>query len=255
MQKINDWIKKPVTIYVASLSLFIFCWWYASTRTIPTFIPSPAFTFQTLIELIETKVIFSAIGISFFRILTGWLIGGMAGIPIGILMGRIKTIRQFGTPYIEFFRFIPPIAFVTLFLIWFGSGERSKIMLIIYTTIFTVVLNVMAGSVSVREGVVGAARCLGASEFQLLFKVIIPSTVPYMITGLRIAMGNSFMTIVAAEMIAATSGIGFIIWTSRSYMLTEQIFVAIVVLGCMGFLTDRCLNLIMKKFFGKYMTD
>jgi NitT/TauT family transport system permease protein len=141
---------------------------------------------------------------------------------------------------------------VSLFLIWFGSGEASKIMLIIYTTVFIVVLNTMAGAVTVNEGAIRAARCLGATESQLLFRVVIPLTVPYMITGMRIAMGSSFMTIVAAEMIAANSGIGYIIWSSRNYMLTDQIFVAIVTLGLMGFISDRAVNWVAKRLLRKY---
>lgn len=248
-------MQNPIVIYGISLSLFIGGWWYASTKTMSLFIPSPFLTFNTFLELINTKVLFGAIGISYFRIFSGWLIGGFIGIPIGLLMGRIKVIKEFATPYIEFFRFIPPISFVTLFLIWFGAGERSKILLIVYTTIFIVVLNTMAGAASVREGLIRAARCLGTSEFRLLFRIIIPSTVPFIITGARIAMGSSFMTIVAAEMMAANSGIGYIIWSSRNYMLTEQIFVAIVTLGIMGFISDWILDLFSKRFLGKYRTE
>jgi len=244
--------RRSIVVYGISFTLFVIAWWYASTRTISAFVPSPLGTYKALIELIETDVLVGAIGISFWRIVSGWLIGGMLGIPIGVLMGRAQLVREFFTPYIEFFRFIPPIAFVSLFLIWFGSGETSKIMLIIYTTIFIVVLNTMAGAMSVKEGVIQAARSLGASETQLLFRVIVPSAVPFMVTGMRIAMGSSFMTIVAAEMIAANSGIGYIIWSSRNYMLTEQIFVAIVVLGLMGFLCDRTVQWMAQRLLKRY---
>lgn len=242
----------PAAIYALSFAVFLLLWWYASTRTIPIFLPSPAVTFRALIDLLDGQVLFGAIGVSFVRIVSGWLIGGLIGIPLGVLMGRVRLIKDFVTPYIEFFRFIPPIAFVSLFLIWFGSGETSKIMLIIYTTVFIVVLNTMAGAMAVNEGVVRAARCLGAGRAQLLFRVIIPATVPYMVTGMRIAMGSSFMTIVAAEMIAANSGIGYIIWSSRNYMLTDQIFVAIVTLGLMGFASDRIVHWVAKHFLRRY---
>lgn len=249
---IKGMAQKPSIIYALSFSLFLLAWWYTSSRTIPAFLPSPLVTFRALLELIDTKILFGAIGISFLRIVCGWLIGGLVGIPVGLLMGRVRFIKNFATPYIEFFRFIPPIAFVSLFLIWFGSGEASKIMLIIYTTVFIVVLNTMAGAVTVNEGAIRAARCLGATESQLFFRVVIPLTVPYMITGMRIAMGSSFMTIVAAEMIAANSGIGYIIWSSRNYMLTDQIFVAIVTLGLMGFISDRAVNWVAKRLLRKY---
>jgi NitT/TauT family transport system permease protein len=245
-------VHKTPAIYGLSFSLFLLGWWYASLKTIPAFVPSPSLTFQAFGELINTHVLSNAMGISFLRIGSGWLLGGLVGIPLGLLMGRVRIIREFATPYIEFFRFIPPIAFVSLFLIWFGSGETSRILLIVYSTIFIVVLNTMAGAMAVKDGVIRAARCLGTSEAQLLLRVIVPSTVPYMITGMRLAMGSSFMTIVSAEMISANSGIGYIIWSSRNYMLTDQIFVAIVVLGLMGFVADRSVNLTAKHLLRKY---
>ena len=248
--------RRTVLIYGLSVLLFVGGWWFASTRTIPAFLPSPLDTFKAFGDLIEQKILLQAVGISLLRIYSGWLLGaGLIGIPVGILMGRIRVIREFVTPYVEFFRFIPPIAFVTLSLIWFGVGEMSKIMLITYTSFFICVLNTMAGVIGVKEGVIRAARSMGANELQLLFSVVIPSTIPSIVTGMRVAMGISFGTIVAAEMIAANSGIGYIIWSSRNYMLTDQIFVGIVTLGALGFVSDRTISLIVDKFLRRFRPE
>lgn len=187
------------------------------------------------------------------RILAGWAIGSGLGIPLGLLMGDIRFFRYMLTPYIQFFRFIPPISFVTLSLIWFGMGETSKIILIIYTTIFIVTVNTIAGVMSVNPVHEQAAQCLGANRFKIFIWVILPSTIPFLLTGMRLAMGNSFMTIVAAEMIAAEKGLGFLIFTSRLFMQTERIFMGIVSLGLLGFVVDTVFRFGMQKFARQYL--
>jgi NitT/TauT family transport system permease protein len=244
--------RSPVLIYFASVLAFIAVWWLASLTTLPVFIPSPALTLQSAIELAQSGDLQTAIGISFFRIMSGWLLGAVVGAPLGLLMGRLPIVRQIATPYVEFFRFVPPIAFVTLFLIWFGTGEQSKILLIFYTSVFIVVVNTMSGVLSIKSNSVRAALCLGATNRQIMWRVILPETVPYIVTGMRLAMGNSFMTIVAAEMLAASSGIGFIIWTSRGFMLTDQIFVALITLGLMGFISDWIFRVIAARLLSRY---
>jgi NitT/TauT family transport system permease protein len=187
------------------------------------------------------------------RIVAGWAIGSALGIPLGILMGDIRFVKNFLNPYIQFFRFIPPISFVTLSLIWFGMGETSKIVLIIYTTVFLVTVNTIAGVMSVNPIHVQGALCLGASRFKIFTKVILPSTIPFLLTGMRLAMGNSFMTIVSAEMIAAEKGLGFLIFTSRLFMQTERIFVGIVSLGVLGFAVDSVFRFSMRKLARPYL--
>jgi NitT/TauT family transport system permease protein len=239
-------------VYFTSVSAFVAAWWLLSLSTLPVFLPSPLLTLESAIELTRSLELPKAIGISLFRILSGWLLGALVGVPLGLLMGRIPLVRQAATPYVEFFRFIPPIAFVTLFLIWFGTGEQSKILLIFYTSVFIIVVNTMSGVMNVKPGSIRAALCLGATNRQILWRVILPETVPYVVTGMRLAMGNSFMTIVAAEMLAADSGIGFIMWTSRGFMLTDQIFVALIALGLMGFAADWFFRLAASQLLRRY---
>lgn len=239
-------------IYVASVTGFLLAWWLASLTTLPVFLPSPLLTGETAIQLTRSLDLPKAVGISLFRIISGWLLGAAVGVPLGLLMGRSPLIRKLATPYVEFFRFVPPIAFVTLFLIWFGTGEQSKILLIFYTSVFIVVVNTMSGVLSIKPGSIRAALCLGATSQQVLWRVVLPETVPYIVTGMRLALGNSFMTIVAAEMLAANSGIGFIMWTSRGFMLTDQIFVALITLGLLGFATDWIFRLTASRLLRRY---
>src|SRR5690606_14044355 len=171
-------------------------WALVSRNMNPLFLPTPWATWDALGELVHDGTLWQSILLSSQRILIGWSMGLVIGIPLGLLMGTSRIVRTLLDPYIEFFRFIPPIAFVTLAIIWLGPGELSKVALIFYTTVFIVVLNMIAGVLAVNPLRVRAAATLGANKWQILHTIIWPSTLPFMITGARIAMSNSFLTIV-----------------------------------------------------------
>jgi NitT/TauT family transport system permease protein len=223
-------------------------WWVGK----PAFLPSPRATLNGAIELLENGQLLASIAVTFTRVVIGFSIGTCIGIPLGLFMGASRIVRAIVDPYVEFFRFIPPIAFVTLAVIWFGLGETSKIVLIVYTTIFMVAINTMIGVLGIDPDKRFAALCLGASERQLFVHVTIPAVVPNIITGMKIAMGNSFMTVVSAEMVAAKTGIGFLIFNSRLFLLTEWTFVGIIALGLMGFVSDRALRIVANRLLQRY---
>ena len=227
---------------VLSMLAGLLAWQWGSSRTSPLFLPSPAETWSAAMEMIADGDLQQSILASAARIAAGWALGVLAGVPLGILMGRFTLLRRLFDPYIEFFRFIPPIAFVTLAVIWLGPGELSKVALIFYTTIFIVTLNVIAGVQAVSPLRLRAAAALGAGRFALLRTVVVPSTVPFMVTGARIAMGNSFLTVVSAEIVSAQEGLGALIWTARNFSRTEWVFVGIITLGLLGYLFDRVLR-------------
>ena len=227
-------------------------WQLASLRVPPLFLPSPLDTWQGFLELLDDGTLGTSILASSARILVGWSLGVVVGVPLGIFMGYFRWVRRLFDPYIEFFRFIPPIAFVTLAVIWLGPGEASKVALIFYTTVFIVTLNTIAGTVSVPELRLRAAASLGAGPLTTLRTVIVPSTVPYMVTGARLAMGNSFLTIVSAEIVAAQEGLGALIWNARNYSRTEWVFVGIITLGLLGFVFDRILRIAARTLLKRY---
>lgn len=243
---------KSYGFYLGVFGATFALWFIVATASHPLFFPDPVLVGRSFCRLIREGVLAHSILVSYFRILSGWAIGSLTGIPIGILIGRILIVRRFFEPYIQFFRFIPPIAFVTLALIWFGLGETSKVVLIVYTTTFIVILNTSAGVMSVEKEKIRAAQCLGAKPYQILVYVIVPAVIPYIVTGMRLAMGNSFMTVVAAEMIAAESGIGFLIYNSRLFMQTSNIFVGIIVLGLMGWVADLAFREVVKRLGYRY---
>ena len=241
-----------VVYTVVGFALFFGGWWAASLASYPLLLPSPLVTLNAAIDLSRSGVLLSSMVISMVRIITGWLAGAIIGIPLGLMMGRIALVRDFATPYVQGLRYIPPIAFIGLFIVWFGPGEGSKIMLLFYTSIFIVILNMIAGANAVPEGLVQAARSLGASEYQVLVKIVVPLTVPYMVTGMRIGLGNVFISIAAAEMLSAHSGMGFLIWSARSLMQTDQVFVGFLVLGLLGLVSDRIFRMVMQRLLSRY---
>ncbi len=218
----------------------------------PEIVSGPAETWNGAVELLRDGSLLHYIGISFYRVLSGWVLGSLLAAPIGLLIGRVTVLRIFVEPVLNFIRFIPPIAFITLFLVWFGIGEQSKIALIMYATMFIVILNTLTGVVAVEEDKIRAAKSMGASEWQILLHVIIPAATPYIFTGVRLAMGTSFMAIIGAEMIAANEGVGYLIWNSRLFFRTDWIFVGLISLGLMGFLTDRLVEWIGRKALHRY---
>jgi ABC-type nitrate/sulfonate/bicarbonate transport system permease component len=235
-----------------SVALGLAVWEMLSWRFQPLFLPSPRLTVYAVGELWEDGTLLQSIGASLVRIMAGWSLGLVVGIPIGMVMGYFSFVRRLLDPYVEFFRFIPPIAFVTLAVIWLGPGEASKVALILYTTIFIVTINTIAGVLSVSELRLRAAASLGAGRVQTLLTVIFPSTIPYMVTGARLAMGNSFLTIVSAEIVAAQVGVGSMIWTARNYGKTEWVFVGIITLGLLGYTCDRIVRFIVQRLLRRY---
>lgn len=227
-------------------------WQVLSLAYGPEILPGPIYTARGGYELLMDGTLLQYIGISSYRVLLGWMLGSLIAIPVGIVIGKVGPIRSIAEPFLNFIRFIPPIAFITLFLVWFGIGETSKIMLILYATFFIVVLNTLTGIMSVEEDKIRSARSMGASEWQIVIHVMIPATVPYIFTGIRLAMGTSFMAIIGAEMIASNEGVGYLIWNSRLFFRTDWIFIGLICLGLMGFVTDRAVGLLGRKLLSRY---
>ncbi|WP_344618544.1 ABC transporter permease [Dactylosporangium salmoneum] len=223
-------------------------------RADPTLLPTPAQTLRATGELWDDGTLWSAVGVSIRRILLGWLLGCAIALPLGVIAGISPYGRAVIDPFVHFFRFIPAIALTSLFILWFGIGEVSKVYLVAYAAGFTVVVNTAAGVGAVPPDKISAARCVGASRLATVLTVSIPASVPYMFTGMRLALANAFLVIVAAEALATQSGLGYLIWNARIYFRTDAIFVGILFLGILGFVFDRLWKLIGSTLLRRYMT-
>lgn len=240
-------------VFYVVLALATWAIWEAiAAMSIPIFFPPPEDVIKAFWASLSDGSLIEHVLMSYWRILVGWAIGCGLAIPFGLLAGRNASVRAILEPYIEFFRFIPPIAFITLFLIWFGLGETSKILLIVYTSLFVAFINTIAGAMAVDIEKVRAAECLGSTGRQTFLHVVVPATVPHIVTGVRLALGNAFMTVVAAELVAAQSGVGHLIWNSRLFAQTDFVFVGIITLGLMGFFANWALRLATARIAYRY---
>jgi NitT/TauT family transport system permease protein len=247
------WRDSSLLLYALSIVSMVLLWHVISTTFFaPAFFPPPGLVFETLVKMLRSGELVTHVGISLQRILLGFAIGSIIAAPLGLLMGSNRIIRTLLEPYINFFRFVPAIAWLTPVVIWFGIGETSKVLIIIYTTLFIVMINTIVGVSNIAPNKMRAAACLGASSIQLFLYVTLPASLPFILTGMRLAMGNSFATVVSAEMLAAESGLGYLIFNSRLWMATDQIFIGIVSLGALGLLTDWIFRWLIVRYANHY---
>jgi NitT/TauT family transport system permease protein len=218
----------------------------------PVLFPGPMKAAERALELIEEGRLQADILISVQRILIGFAIGSLIGALAGLAMGSSRLVADLFRPLVNFFRFIAPTAWIATAMVWFGLGEASKVSLIIYATVFVVLLSSMIGVGAVAPNKIRAARCLGASDRQIFLWVTLPAALTYVLTGMRMALMNSFMTVVSAEMIAAEAGLGFLIYNSRQWMETDSIFVGMFTLGIVGLLADRLFVLVSRTLLRRF---
>jgi len=239
--------------YVAGFAL-LFAIWHLAATTIArsALFPPPWPVLERGWVLIDDGILQEQVVASLRRILQGFLLGSAIGVPVGLAIGSFRPVRWLLEPWTEFFRFIPAVAMITVAVIWFGIGEESKVFLIAYTTVFVVIISTAAGVGAVGRDKIRAAQCLGATPLQVFYLVSLPATVPYILTGMRLAMANAFVTIVAAELVASNDGLGKMLWDARLFMQIEDIFVALVALGLLGFATDRVFRLLIRLFAGRF---
>lgn len=245
-------LQKIIKSGVITWIILIVIWGVVSLFYTETFFPSPIETFKGFKEILLNGKLGEDFKVSMTRVIIGWIRALVIGIPIGLLIGRFKLFSWFIEPVINFFRFVPAIGFLTLFLMWFGVGEESKLVLITYASLFPIVINTIAGVNTIDPIKYHAAESLGANAIQSFFTITIPSVVPSILTGARLGLSSAIISIVGAEMLAANSGLGYLIYTSRLYYRTDYIFVGIVTLGILGFLADRLLRLFAQKSLRRY---
>jgi len=248
-------LLKITRTFIGVLAI-VLIWQFLSSYVVdPFLLPSPRTVVETMWSMIQSGVLVSDVMASGRRIIVGYVIGCFVGIAWGLLMGRIAWISDLSSPFLEFIRPLSPVAMLPLVLVWFGIGEAAKYFLVGYIATIVVLINTVAGVASVPVLRQRAASCLGASERQIFLHVILPSSIPYIVTGMRAALGLSFMAIVAAEMIAADSGIGYSIMQARNVLQVNQIFAGLVTLSILGMLSDVVFRLTLSRIAERYQQD
>ncbi len=211
------------------------------------FLPSPSLVFKTLYGMIASGEIPYHTAVSMGRAATGYGIAVVVGIGLGLLIAWSLWIEDFFDPLIELIRPLSSFALVPILFLWFGVGDTSKIILIFKSCFFPILLNTIAGIKGVDKKLIMAARSLGANERQLWARVLIPSALPVIITGLRISTGMAMMSLVGVEMLSSDSGLGFLVIDAQRTFDTGRVFAGIIVLSVLGFSIDKAARIIQSK--------
>lgn len=224
----------------------------------PRTLPSPRDTWTQFNRLRTTGfqqvTLWSHTKDSLWRVIRGMFFGIVIGVPVGLAMGLSSRLRGFFDTPVEGFRTIPPLALLPLFILWFGIGDGTAVNLLIFASVWIMIISARAGAGTVQLSKVRAAYSLGASKWQVLTRVILPNALPELFTGARVALGVSWGTLVAAELVGADTGLGAMIFVARDFLRTDVVVVGIIVIAVFGVLMDivmRILEAILIPWRGK----
>ncbi|MFC5445916.1 ABC transporter permease [Rhizobium halophytocola] len=213
--------------------------WAAVTATGVVGLPTPMAVAGKAFELAANGTLLDDALASLGRVLAGFILGILVAIPVGFLMGWYRVARGIIEPYVQFFRTIPPLAIIPLAIVTMGIEETPKIFVIFLAAFLSSVIATYQGVISVDRTMINAARVLGAGDFTIFRRVVIPASVPYIMVGVRVGLGSSWATVVAAELIAAQSGLGFRMQQAQLYYDLPTIFVSLIAIGVLGLIMDR----------------
>jgi NitT/TauT family transport system permease protein len=183
--------------------------------------------------------IYQHLAASLVRAVSGFAIAAALAIPLGLLVGRLRAMQEFVDPVIRSLYPIPGIAWIPLAILWFGLGNTAVIFVVVIAEFFPLYFNTEAGARNINPTLVDAARCFGAKRFTLFRRVILPASIPYIITGMRIALGGAWRMIVAGEMLASETGIGSVLMESRFQFRANDLMMAMVLISVVGYATER----------------
>ncbi|OJE36352.1 sulfonate ABC transporter permease [Bacillus tropicus] len=213
-----------------------------------TVLPTPLDIFLAFQELIKTGELYGHLSISVFRAAAGFFIGGSLGIILGTIVGFSTRSEQYLDPSVQMLRTVPHLAVAPLFVLWFGFGETSKVLLIADGAFFPLYVNAFLGIRGVDSKLFDVARVLEFSKRKLITKLILPAALPNLLLGARLALGVAWVSLVVAELMGSTEGIGYMIMDARQFSNTDIVFVGIIIFAFVGKFSDSLVRLLEVKF-------
>jgi taurine transport system permease protein len=235
---------QPALISLVAILAAIVLWAALTGQGIvkPLFLPKISTVVQAFLDAVEGRIdgapLTEHIAMSLLRVVGAFVLAALIGIPVGLATGLSPSLRAALDPFIEFYRPLPPLAYLPLVIIWFGIGETSKVLLIFFACFAPVALAARAGVSAAAADQVHAARALGASRWQVVVHVVLPAALPDILVGLRIGMGVGWTTLVAAEMVAASTGIGQMVLNASNFLRTDIVLMGIFVIGAFAALFE-----------------
>lgn len=226
-------------------------WWGVTETGLVTqlFLPSPKMVMLRLQELAASGKLVDDLLVSVYRISLGFLISTVFALPIGILIGSYRAWEAAIEPLVDFIRYMPVVAFVPLTILWTGTGDAQKFLIIFIGTFFQQVLLVMDNVKSVPRDFINLGRTLQMPEWRILSRIILPSAMPAIWDSMRISLGWAWTWLVVAELVAATSGLGYRITTAQRFFQTDTIFGYLLLLGVLGLATDQAMKWAHRRLF------
>lgn len=249
MKKKNKWTDRSLAIGVPVILIVV--WELASRAGLinKTILPAPSQIVHAGIVLLQEGVLQKDIGISLLRVVEGYLIGGVLGIIVGILMAVFPKVESALSLITELLRPIPIVAWVPVLILWMGIGESSKVTVIAIGTFWPVLINVIDSIKGVDQKYLEVAQVFVKDKATTLRKVVMPAALPGIFTGLRVAVGTAWVSVIGAEMIASSSGLGYLISYSRELAQPDSMLVGVVSIAIIGLLINKFLNFIQKHAF------
>ena len=210
-------------------------------------LPAPELIVKDAVDKIKDGTLWKHIGVSFVRVLKGFFLAMITALVLGVFIGLSKSFERFTELVIQILKPIPPIAWIPLAILWFGIGESSKIYIIFYGAFFPILLNTVDGIHNIDDRYLELGRVYEVSKWRLVWKVILPGALPSILTGIRVGLGNAWICVVAAEMIAATKGVGYMLSNGRSMSRADDVILAMLLIGIVGKIMDDVLRAVSQK--------
>lgn len=247
--------RKYILISAFSLTTVILVWWFCTDilkLTAPSVFPSPTRVLTTFIKKLydpkpDGATLFQHMASSLRIAMTGYILGLVIGIPLGILMAWYDKVDMYVRPVFDLIKPIPGIAWVPFTILFFGIGIMSKAIVVFLSAFVSCVINSYSGIKQTKHVHIWVAQTFGASNFKTLLRVGLPSGLPMILTGMRVALGASWTAIVAAELLASTRGLGFMIQQCRGIYRPDVIIAGMIAIGAIGSVLTFCISLLEKK--------
>ena len=226
-------------------ALLVAVWWAAVVETKSVIFPTPLQVVTATLDLVQQGTLWDHIGASLFRVGTGFLLAVLVGVPLGLWMGWVKGAFMTLNPLVQILRPISPIAWIPLAILWFGVGDLSPIFLIFLSSVFPTIVQTADGVHTIDRKYIWAAENFGVSRAKLFLQVVIPAVLPQIIVGMRVSLGVAWLVVVAAEMIALRSGLGYLIIDSRNAGNRYDLVISgMIMIGLIGMSLDATMRLL-----------
>jgi NitT/TauT family transport system permease protein len=239
----NKWILRA-----ASIAVVLCAWQIVGSRINPIFLSTPTAIAAAFVKMVASGELVSAVLASLGVTAAGFLLALVVGVPVGLLMGRFRTIEYVLDPYVSALYVVPRIALIPLIIIWAGLGIKAQIVVVFGTTVFPILLSTFAGVRNVDSRLLETAFVFGANERQLFFKVIIPGAVPFIMSGLRLGIGQAIIGMIVAQMFLGIAGMGFLLTNYGNQFATDYVFVVVIALAALGVALTEIVKVAERRF-------